>query len=131
MREELKHELRTILDYYYTGSALSDTIILNAMETAYRHGYLDAMQEMSRNSDHDIDVTIKTTPSQEPCDKVSHDCHIEYDTLSHESCEIMFTEWICTSCKYFEWDMDDKCICHYHNREAVYADYDCEDFTER
>lgn len=98
MREELKHELRTILDYYYTGSALSDTIILNAMETAYRHGYLDAMQEMSRDEPCTDDAPISpecvgsmkvkiaepVTPGHEPCDKVSHDCHIEYDKVSQD-----------------------------------------------
>ena len=61
-------------------------------------------------SNNDIDVTIKNeyyiddapmipecagsmkvkivepvTPSQNPCDKVSHDCHIEYDKVSHEN----------------------------------------------
>lgn len=46
------------------------------------------IETAKRNSDHDIDVVIKTESvisSQNPCDKVSHERHIEYDKVSHES----------------------------------------------
>lgn len=36
---------------------------------------------------------------QEPCDKLSYPCHIEYDTMSHD--------WSCWTCKYFEYEEHD------------------------
>jgi hypothetical protein len=64
---------------------------------------------------------MKYDKHHKPCDKVSHDCHIEYDTLSHESIEIEYDKdtykgiGSCRMCAYFEMyfvsSYEDKFIC--------------------
>lgn len=77
-------------------------------------------EELYRKVDEHINKTDPVTSCQNPCDKVSHERHIEYDKVSHEEQE--FNEfWICPDCKYFEWDMDVNCVCcHPENYQAEY-----------
>jgi hypothetical protein len=60
------------------------------------------------------------TPSQEQCDKVSHDCHIEHDTLSHPVYRS------CHSCRLHRIN-DGENFCDYISRPlywlAVYCKY--------
>lgn len=113
MNEYLENKIREILKQNKIKPELWNIRTLMAMESAYRQGYMDAMQEISAEAE-------PVTSCQNPCDKVSHGCHIEYDKVSHEEQE--FNEfWICPDCKYFEWDMDVNCVCcHPENYQAEY-----------
>lgn len=51
MKEEMKQRMQTILDYYYTGSDMPDIIILHAMESAYRAGWMDCLEEQSKDEE--------------------------------------------------------------------------------
>lgn len=74
---------------------------------------------------------MKYDKHHKPCDKVSHDCHIEYDNVSHNSIEIEFDEWLCTRCKYFEWDMNDDFVCHNSNNyKPERVEDNCKGFTK-
>lgn len=104
MTEELENKIREILKQNKVKPELWNIRTMMAMESAYRQGYINAMQEMSRDSD----TQEQYDSSHKPCDKVSHDCHIEYDNVSHGSC------FDCVHCEQGqELDGSESLFCHH------------------
>lgn len=83
---------------------------LVAVEYLWRRMY-SKLENLIYESDHDLNVVIKTEPvisCQNPCDKVSHGCHIEYDKVSHGSC------FDCVHCEQGqELDGSESLFCHH------------------
>jgi len=98
MNEYLENRIREILKHNKIKPELWNIRTLMAMESAYRQGYMDAMQKVSTETD-------PVTSCQNSCDKVSHGRHIEYDKLSHRSC------WNCLHCEMSEEDFG--MFCHH------------------
>ena len=116
MTEELEDKMREILKQNKVKPELWNIRTIMAMESSYRQGYIDAMQEMSKDSDSQEQYDRH----HKPCDKVSHDCHIEYDTLSHPVYRS------CHSCRLHRIN-DGENFCDYISRPlywlAVYCKY--------